>query len=83
MYLDHIKGNVDPQIRVGNRPETSYEDDYAGAGASRGGARTGLSQNPLEYESGAEAESRKKTTSKHTLDSNKPKSGGSSMTGGS
>ena len=67
MYLDHIKGNVDPQIRVGNRPETSYEDDYAGAGASRGGARTGLSHNPLEYESGAEAESRKKTTSKHIL----------------
>jgi len=64
MYLDHIKGNIDASLRVGNRPETSYEDEMGGGGASRGGARTGMSQNPLEYEgSGADQKSRKKTTS--------------------
>jgi hypothetical protein len=41
MYLDHIEGNVNPENRIMNRPD-SADGDGAGP-VSRGGPRTGKS----------------------------------------
>jgi hypothetical protein len=55
-------GKIDPQLRVGNRPETA---DFEG---SKGRNKTGMEQNAMEMDQ----ESRKKTISKkdtNTLES--------------
>ena len=67
MYGDHLAGLVDPQTRVGGRPETANFED---GGGRSGGGKTGLSHNAMEEDH--DARESKKTVSKKdtkTIDS--------------
>lgn len=80
MYGDHLAGLIDPQTRVGGRPETAnYED----GGGRSGGGKTGLSHNAMEEDH--DARESKKTVSKKdtkTIDSQRKISQASSVASG-
>lgn len=69
MYGDHLNGLVDPQTRVGGRPETANFED---GGGRSGGGKTGLSHNAMEEDHDAR-ESKKAVSKKDTktIDSQK------------
>jgi len=82
MYGDHLAGLVDPQTRIGKRPETVNYDD--GEGISRG-RRTGLSQRNNAMEEDHDARESKKSLSKkdtNTIESKRKISQASSVASG-
>jgi hypothetical protein len=80
MYGDHLAGLVDPQIRIGHRPETANFED--GEGGSRG-KKTALSHNAMEEDHDAR-ESKKAISKKDTktIDSQRKISQASSVASG-
>lgn len=62
MYLDHIDGKIDAATRVANRPDSADAEPV-----SRGGPRTGMSNNAMEIDE--EGEGRKTTKSKKDYES--------------
>ena len=79
MYGDHLAGLIDPQSRVGGRPDTANFEDGGGSRANK----TGLSHNAMEEDHDAR-ESRKTMSKKDTktIDSQRKISQASSVASG-